>query len=133
MKNARFVNELGGILITQDNGIDLYLDSGDLYDQFKGVAAPYDKPLITQAELDAIKMAKFEIAVQDYLDQGAKSLGYDDINSIAKYLVIDNPFYNEASILSLWAAEVWVYSFSQMQVYKGELDAFLLTLPKLEV
>ena len=87
----------------------------------------------TTEELNAIKMAQFEAAIQDYLDQGAKSFGYDDINSIAKYLVIDNPFYHEASILSLWAADVWVYSFSQIQVYKGELDAFLLTLPKLEV
>lgn len=33
MKNPRFINPNGGILIEQDSGVDLYVDSGDLYAQ----------------------------------------------------------------------------------------------------
>lgn len=31
MKNPRYANEQGGILVEQNNGRDLYIDSGDLY------------------------------------------------------------------------------------------------------
>jgi len=32
MSNPRFANDQGGILIEQDNGVCLYVDSGELYD-----------------------------------------------------------------------------------------------------
>lgn len=45
MKNPIYVNPNGGILIEQDSGIKLYLDSGILYEQVKagafGAAAPF--------------------------------------------------------------------------------------------
>lgn len=36
MKNPRYANEQGGILIEQGNGQDLYIDSGPLYDKVIG-------------------------------------------------------------------------------------------------
>lgn len=43
MKNIRFVNEQKGIMFTQKNGVDIYIDSGELYDQLKKKAKPYKK------------------------------------------------------------------------------------------
>ena len=34
MKNIRYANEVG-ILVEQDNGIDLYVDSGELWESLK--------------------------------------------------------------------------------------------------
>ena len=46
--------------------------------------------------------------VDRHIDKQAKSLGYDDINSIAKYLVNGNPFQDECEKLSLWVASCWI-------------------------
>lgn len=32
MINPKYANELGGIVVTQSDGVDLYVDSGELYD-----------------------------------------------------------------------------------------------------
>lgn len=40
MKNARYTNEQGGILVEQENGTDLYLDSGPEYDRVVAEMAP---------------------------------------------------------------------------------------------
>jgi hypothetical protein len=48
MKNPKYVNDVGGILVEQDDGVMLYLDSGELYEQAKkgkfGTVAPYVAP-----------------------------------------------------------------------------------------
>jgi hypothetical protein len=38
MKNPRYTNDIGGIVVTQDDGADLYLDSGPVYDAVKAGA-----------------------------------------------------------------------------------------------
>jgi hypothetical protein len=58
MKNPKYVNDVGGILVEQDDGVMLYLDSGELYEQAKkgkfGTVAPYvAPPAPTEAELIA--------------------------------------------------------------------------------
>lgn len=57
MKNIRYANEVGGILIEQDGGIDLYIDSGDIYDRAVsgefGAIAPYVVPVKTAEQLAA--------------------------------------------------------------------------------
>ena len=53
MKNPRFANEVGGILVEQDNGIDLYVDSGELWESLKAQAAPYVAPIPTAEQLAA--------------------------------------------------------------------------------
>ena len=65
MKNIRFANEVGGILVEQDNGIDLYVDSGELYESLKSQAAPYVAPIPTAEQLAAENNAPIlaEIAV----------------------------------------------------------------------
>lgn len=45
MKNPRFANALGGIVVTQDNGRDLLLESGDIYQQAVAGAFGEVRPL----------------------------------------------------------------------------------------
>jgi len=52
MKNIRYANEVG-ILVEQDNGIDLYVDSGELWESLKAQAAPYVAPISTAEQLAA--------------------------------------------------------------------------------
>jgi len=132
MNNPRIVNELGGILVTQDDGVDLYIDSGDLYNKLKKTAKPYVPPTLSDDEIQAAKLKQFEQAVQSHLDTTARSKGYDDINSIAKYLVEGNQFYAECYALSIWCAEVWAYCYDQVDIFKGTVEEFILTLPKFE-
>lgn len=48
-----------------------------------------------------------EREVQKLINKTVKNLGYDDENSIAKYLVEGNVYYKECSRLSLWIGLVW--------------------------
>jgi len=47
-KNLRYANELNGLLLNQDDGVDLYVDSGEIYDRALsgefGEIAPYVPP-----------------------------------------------------------------------------------------
>ena len=52
MENIRYANEVG-ILVEQDNGIDLYVDSGELWESLKAQAAPYVAPIPTAEQLAA--------------------------------------------------------------------------------
>ena len=52
MKNIRYANEVG-ILVEQDDGVDLYVDSGELYESLKAQAAPYVAPIPTAEQLAA--------------------------------------------------------------------------------
>jgi len=72
------------------------------------IASYVPPPEPTQEEVvqEAIKNA--EHAVQAYINSVVVSRGYDNENSIAKYLVEGNPFYAECKALSLWIGSVWV-------------------------
>mgnify|MGYP003631684248 FL=1 len=51
-------------------------------------------------------------AVEVYIGTQCKALGYDNENSIAKYLVVGNDFYAECEGLSLWIGKVWTQVIS---------------------
>lgn len=62
----------------------------------------------TKEELLAI-VAPMEIEkeVENYITRTVQSKGYTNENSIAKYLVQGNPFYEECVTISLWIGNVW--------------------------
>ena len=70
---------------------------------------------------DSIEQA--ERAVQDYINTQCVSLGYDNVNSIAKYLTNENDFYAECQSLSLWIGKVWTKTLSiQADVEAGTIS-----------
>jgi hypothetical protein len=110
---------------TDDNGntiqawkvVDMFSD----YTNDEGV-------LVTKAEQEAEYLAKLqeqkvkatEQEIQNHINEVVKGLGYDDENSIAKYLVNGNPFYDECVSISLWIGNVWVTAFTiQQEVLSG--------------
>lgn len=69
-----------------------------------------------------LKQAHAEEVIQSHINSFVISRGYDNANSIAKYLVVGNPFYEECSALSLWVGAVWVKAHEVMsQVLGGTL------------
>lgn len=78
----------------------------------------------TQEELLAIVAPmEAEKAVQKHINSVVKGLGYDNENSIAKYLVEGNPFYDECVAISLWVGSVWATVHQiQADVVAGNRD-----------
>jgi hypothetical protein len=74
-------------------------------------------------------------AVEVYIGSQCKALGYDNENSIAKYLVSGNDFYDECKSLSLWIGKVWTKVMSiQADIGAGAIsepthDEFIAMLP----
>jgi len=74
-----------------------------------------DGVVVTKAEqeaeyvvkLHADKLKEAERAVQEHVNEVVKGYGYDSENSIAKYLVPGNEYYDECRELSLWIGLVW--------------------------
>lgn len=89
-------------------------------------------PMPTQSEIDAKKaekkMDKIKNAVQTHLDKKAKSMGYDDIDTIAKYIGYDNPFRVECELLGSWCASVWAYCYQAL----GDVTGGTRTEPTIE-
>ena len=70
---------------------------------------------------DIIKQA--ERVVESYINTQCVSLGYDNVNSIAKYLTNENDFYAECQSLSLWIGKVWTKTLSiQADVEAGTIS-----------
>ena len=69
-----------------------------------------------------------EQAIQSHINSVVTSRGYDNENSIAKYLVDGNPFYAECKAISLWIGNVWVYAH-QVQ---ADVMAGTRTMPTIE-
>ena len=62
----------------------------------------------------------FQNTIQNHITEFVKSKGYDNENSIAKYLVEGNPFYIECKALSLWIGNVWLFANNlQNEVISG--------------
>ena len=53
-------------------------------------------------------------AIQQILDEEAQSRGYDNINSIGKYIGYDNAFRAECEALGAWAAGCWAKTYEIM-------------------
>ena len=89
---------------------------------------PDDKTVVAQADgtwaVDSELVQKELVsAVQAKLDSEAQALGYDDINSIAKYMGYVNDFQAECESLGAWTASVWSYCYAQLAlVQAGTID-----------
>lgn len=71
--------------------------------------------------------------VQNIIDDTAKARGYDDMNSVAKYLRPSSPFYSEAVALLDWTDSAWVKLY-EIQANIGTtiptIDEIIAQLPK---
>lgn len=54
------------------------------------------------------KISHIEQAIQRRLDDRARLSGYDNINSIGKYLGYPNAYKAECEMLGAWLADTWV-------------------------
>lgn len=71
---------------------------------------------------DEIKMF-LEEEIQTHINEVVKKHGYDEENSIAKYLIDGNPFFEECKKISLWIGAVWVAAIQIMNdVESGNRD-----------
>ena len=93
--------------------------------------------VVPEPTVEEIKQ-KLINAVQAWLDEEARSYGYDSIDSTAKYLFCDQPkFKNEAIGFSRWAGAVWDKCYELLDLYeKGqfgipEANSLIEMLPKL--
>ena len=85
MRNPRYVNNAGGILITQVDDIDLYLDGGSLYDDVingkHGSVAPYIQPSSSEIANMELAQAKAE-AKERLIKEKIESLLVDEFAEI---------------------------------------------------
>ena len=58
---------------------------------------------------DEQKLNMIKGSIQMHIDLKAQSLGFDNINSISKYMGFDNPYRADAEALASWTANVWFY------------------------
>ena len=87
-------------------------------------------PTLTPEE----KVAEFEARIEAHVNSVARAKGYNNIDSIAKYLVEGNPFKAEAESLSIWTANVWVSAHIMLNDWQngGEeptIDEVIAALP----
>lgn len=121
-----FKNEDGTVAVgnTNYNGSGVEVDS--LPDEVEFLLWNDIDP--TQPTIDDAKQSEsiqnaLVSAVQAKLDSEAQSLGYDDINSIAKYMGYVNDFQAECESLGAWTASVWSYCYAQLAlVQAGTID-----------
>ena len=92
------------------------------------------------ANLINIDLAKaMEQGIENHINETVKARGYNSQDSIAKYLVAGNPFYDECTAISLWIGNVWVYAHQvQADVLAGTremptVEGLIAELPVLVV
>ena len=104
-----------------------------------GVVKVYEVVAIPQEEIIATTVKVMEEAIETHINTIVKAKGYNSQDSIAKYLVEGNPFYDECTAISLWIGSVWVYSHQvQADVMSGvraepTAEELLSELPVLSV
>lgn len=74
------------------------------------VVKTYEVVEIPQEEIIATTVKAMEEAIETHINTTVKAKGYNSQDSIAKYLVVSNPFYAECTAISLWIGSVWVYA-----------------------
>jgi len=62
---------------------------------------------------------ELKAAVQAELDSNAQDLGYDDINSIGKYIGYDNAFRIECEALGGRTSSSWSYCYVQLALVES--------------
>lgn len=115
MKNPRYVNDSGGLVIDYDQPVggssSIYVDSGPLLERAMkgefGAISPYVPPdnteEIEQGYVDAVHLM---------LNRHSRELGYIDIQSACSFAGYSNAFQADALALGVWRAEVWEYFYS---------------------
>lgn len=100
------------------------------------LAEGYEVVELAQAEKDAHAQAQIiehaTSLVQSMLDTEAQSRGYDNINSIAKYMGYDNPFRSECEALGAWCASCWAKCY-ELQAGGVMPDDLLAEMPELVI
>jgi hypothetical protein len=83
---------------------------------------------VEQARLKAARELAVPQAVQSVIDEEARNLGFDSIDSVAKYVGFANTYEVDATSLRNWVPLVWDY------VYKvqADIEAGTRTEPTLE-
>jgi len=74
---------------------------------------------IPAEQLMASKMNLVEQAVQKHINMTAQTYGYDNINSIAKYMGYANSYRAEAEALGAWCASCWDKCYSILDEVQG--------------
>ena len=92
------------------------------------VVKTYEVVDITIEEQMAKVKVSVEQAIEQHINDQCKELGYDNENSISKYLVVGNDFYDECSKLSLWIGSVWTKSHS----IEAEVAAGTIPMPTIK-
>ena len=101
------------------------------------VIKTYEVVEIPQEEIIATTAKAMEEGIENHINTTVKAKGYNSQDSIAKYLVVGNPFYAECTAISLWIGSVWVYSHQvQADVMAGTrvmptIEELIAELPKL--
>lgn len=90
----------------------------------------------TDEEIYNKKLSSIEFAIKKTLDLKAREFGYDDINSIAKYIGYINKYQNECESLGLWCCDVWEFFYETYDIKNNidyifnNIDYIIETLPK---
>ena len=123
LNNLRYVNASGGILATQVDGIDIYLDSsaGNMYALasagYYGEVLPFVEDL-EEVALQQVEFTKeqFRVAVQNWVDLTAQTRGYDSGVTCASYAnSIVSTWSADATNFIQWRDSVWLYVYDQLQ------------------
>lgn len=101
------------------------------------VVKTYEVVEIPREEIIATTVKTMEEAIETHINTTVKAKGYNNQDSIAKYLVSGNPFYDECTAISLWIGNVWVYAHQvQADILAGTramptLEELIAELPAL--
>jgi hypothetical protein len=68
-----------------------------------------DKEVMFEAEVK-----KREKYIDEHIRKEIQAKGYGSEDSIAKYLVDGNPYYEEAKTISLWIGNIWATLYTMM-------------------
>ena len=79
-------------------------------------------------ELQANLQKELERTIEAHIDSVVKIRGYNNQDSIAKYLVDTNPFYEECKAISVWIGNVWI----KAQEIQSEIESGTRPIPTIE-
>lgn len=89
-----------------------------------------EEPTSEEKAAQAIEQATAQ--VQGMLDSEAQARGYDNINSISKYIGFDNAFRVECEALAAWCAACWS-KYYELQNGEAIPSDLLTEMPQLEL
>lgn len=108
LTNPRIVNEANGLMLDGPDGVALYLDAGELYDEAMrgafGPVAPFVPPPPDPAQM----IAGYDAAVQRHVDAVAQARQYRDGVHCASYTTSTRAVWQaEALAFVAWRDAVW--------------------------